>query len=298
MNTCVLGHLGHWGRKIYQRLLDNSFYQVVATVDLLNTDKGYGEFKTWEEIKKFSDFDDIKLVCIFTPPGSHYEIARDAIINGKHVICAKPLISTLEEIKELYVLADKYNVALLMEYTFLYNSAILKLKELLPLIGIPKLMHSRRMNWGKHQAYGVVADLIPHDISIAHYLFGELYGSVNISKNSSLYNQDFAHVFIKNGTPDIDLTLSWSGPTKDRELYIVGQKGILSVLWDSNIVEFMKIENQKEISREDFKYDNNDALTKEFEVFADLLRNNSYKEVMKQQQKTTELTCKIIEECK
>lgn len=296
MNTVILGHRGYWGQKILERLEKSENFNVIAKID--PTDYNVSSFHSWDIFKKHELFGETELVCIFTPPGSHYELAKEAIQNGKHVVCAKPIVSTANEINELYDLAFKNKVALLMDYTFEKNSAIHKLKECLPLIGNPKLMHSRRMNLGKHQDYGVVADLLPHDVSIAHFLFGELKGDAFIQSNSALCKKDFAHVFIKNKNPDIDVTLSWSCPIKDRELYIVGEKGILSVLWDSNIVEFIKIENQKEVSRDDFKYENSDALTKEFAEFADLLNNNNYQELMKSQQKTTDLICRFIEAAK
>ena len=296
MNTVVLGSAGAWGKKIVERLEKSSNYNLIAVVDPLDTN--VSTFHSWEVFKEHELFEETELVCIFTPPGSHYELAKDAILNGKHVICAKPIVSTYKEIKELYDLAEQRGVALLMEYTFLFNSAILKLKEFLPLIGTPKLMHSRRMNFGKHQEYGVVADLLPHDISIAHYLFGDLKGDAFVQSNSALGAKDFAHVFIKNKTPDIDVTLGWSSPKRDRELYIAGERGILSVLWDSNEVEFTKVHKQKEASREIFNYVNDDAITKEFEAFAELFKNNNYKETMKTQQKTTELICQFLETAK
>ena len=296
MNTAVLGGKGYWGSKVLKRLQENDKYNVIAEID--PNDNNVGSFHSWELFKKSELFGETELVCIFTPPGSHYDLAKDAIENGKHVICAKPVVSTYKEIKELYELAEKNKVALLMEYTYEYHPAIHKLKELLPLIGNPKLMVSRRLNFGKHQEHGVVADLLPHDISIAHFLFGDLSGDSFVQSNSSLYHKDFVHIFIKNKSPDIDVTLSWSSPVKDRELYIVGQRGILRVDWDNYKIAFDLVDNQKVAAHQTFEFSKDDAITKEFEVFAGLLENNNYKEVVKSQQRTTELVCQFIEAAK
>ena len=293
MKTALLGARGYWGQKIEKRLRENNFYELIATIDPHG-----GDFSFWEDFKKSDLFDQTELVCIFTPPDSHTHLTEDSIKNNKHVICAKPFVSSEREVAALYDLAKKNNVALLLDYTFAHNSAIHKLKELLPLIGAPKLLVSRRMNFGKYQDFGTITDLLPHDISIANFLFGDLSGKAYVSQNSAIYKQDFAHVFIKNGSPDLDLTFSWSCPIKDRELFVVGELGILRVGWDKNQIELTKIEKHQIVETRCFIYENKDALDTEFKVFSSAFVNNSFSVIMNKQQITSELMCKFIEACK
>jgi len=295
MNTVIVG-TGYWGQKILKRLEDNSFYNVIAKIDPV--DVNVSTFHSWDLFKKNELFEETELVCIFTPPDSHAEIARDALKNGKHVICAKPFVTQECDSRELYALAKKNKKALLIDYTFEFDQAIHKLKELLPLIGEPTLMTSHRLNFGKFQKCGALVDLLPHDISIANFLFGRISGEATISQSSALYGKDFAHVFIKNKTPNIDLTMSWISPVKNRDLLIVGERGILRVDWDNFKINFILIERQKQIASQTFTFENGDALTKEFAAFSNLLKSGNYKETMKSQQHTTEFVCQIIEATK
>lgn len=68
--------------------------------------KGYsGEYESFLE--------DMDAVYIATPHETHYDYAKRAIMNGKHVICEKPLALKKAEVEELFTLAEKNNVILM-----------------------------------------------------------------------------------------------------------------------------------------------------------------------------------------
>ncbi|GEK91146.1 Gfo/Idh/MocA family oxidoreductase [Alkalibacterium kapii] len=50
---------------------------------------------------------EIDLVVICTPPESHYELAKETLLNNKHVLVEKPFAETSEEAKELFDLAEE-----------------------------------------------------------------------------------------------------------------------------------------------------------------------------------------------
>ncbi|MEG0294537.1 Gfo/Idh/MocA family oxidoreductase [Enterococcus sp.] len=56
--------------------------------------------------------DAIELVVISTPPSSHYQLAKEALLKGKNVLVEKPFCDTTEEALELFALAEKSNLML------------------------------------------------------------------------------------------------------------------------------------------------------------------------------------------
>jgi len=65
----------------------------------------------------------VEAVVIATPPHTHYELAKRALLAGKHVLVEKPLTMSVETSEELVDLANKQNLVLMVGHTFLYNAA-------------------------------------------------------------------------------------------------------------------------------------------------------------------------------
>lgn len=59
------------------------------------------------ETRDVYEDDAIDLVVLSTPPHTHYELAKEALTHGKHVLVEKPFSETVEEAKELFDLAQK-----------------------------------------------------------------------------------------------------------------------------------------------------------------------------------------------
>src|SRR3954449_5056402 len=81
-----------------------------------------------------SDLDDVlgRLagVVIATPPGSHANIALQAIEAGQHVLVEKPLTTSVEDARTVVARARARGVHLMVGHTFEYNSAVWKLREI------------------------------------------------------------------------------------------------------------------------------------------------------------------------
>ena len=54
-------------------------------------------------------------VLVFTPDDTHFEIAREALNAGMHVLVAKPLVKTVQEHKALMALSEKKEKLLMLE---------------------------------------------------------------------------------------------------------------------------------------------------------------------------------------
>lgn len=55
------------------------------------------------------------VVIVFTPDDLHFEIASESVKRGCHVLIAKPIVKTVEEHRQLTVLAEEHGVLVAME---------------------------------------------------------------------------------------------------------------------------------------------------------------------------------------
>src|SRR5258708_18172776 len=125
-----------------------------------------------EEVIKAPDID---LVVIATPSFSHYELAKQAIAAGKHVLVMKPLTTRVDHAEELCALAERQGALLAGDHTFVFTGAVRRMKQLITdgEIGDLYYFDSVRINLGLIQTdVNVIWDLAPHDVSIMDYLIG------------------------------------------------------------------------------------------------------------------------------
>lgn len=176
---------------------------------------------------------DIDAVVIATPVFTHFAIAKQALLQGKHVLIEKPMTSSVQEADELINLASQKGLTLMADHTFLYTGAVQKMKEIIVAdgIGIPLYFDSSRINLGLFQPdINVLWDLAPHDISILTYLITESPESINATGISHTRNQIENIAYLTVNYPSnliAHFTCSWSSPVKVRQTLIGGDKKMI-----------------------------------------------------------------------
>src|SRR6266704_1422191 len=224
---------GYWGPKIARNLetLPHSMVTVVADSDArrlaslsVNQYQSW-VFKTTRAEDVFSS--DVDGVVIATPVRTHYHLAKEALLNGKHVLVEKPLTANVAEAEELISLAEKQRRVLMVGHTFEYSPAVNELRKLMQSGDLGKIycIEMERVNLGLFRSdINVIWDLAPHDVSILLYLLGK--------KPERIKVQAHAH-----------LQLSWLHPCKIRRVTIIGDMRMV-VYDDTNPVEMIKIYNK------------------------------------------------------
>jgi len=117
----------------------------------------------------------IDAIAIATPVSSHYELAMESLKAGKHVLVEKPLTMTSEQGIRLIDEAERRNLTLMVDHTFLYTGAVRKIKDLVDSNGVGEVYYydSVRVNLGLFQHdVNVIWDLAVHDLSIMDYVLG------------------------------------------------------------------------------------------------------------------------------
>jgi predicted dehydrogenase len=158
------GHLG----KIHLRLAESSpLYDLVGFYDpnqenaaLLSQEMGYKHFAHLAELIEAVD-----VVDIVTPTLAHFEVAKQAITQGKHVFIEKPITHTLEQAHELIELANTYGVLGQVGHVERFNPAF---KAALSALDQPMFIETHRLAEFNPRGTDVpvVLDLMIHDIDI------------------------------------------------------------------------------------------------------------------------------------
>ena len=190
--------------------------------------------------------DEVDAVIVATPTSTHYALALAALEGGKHVLCEKPLASTVGECDSLIEMAGARERILFTGHTFLFNPAVLRMGELIESGSLGRLLyaHTARTGLGpiRHDV-NALWDLAPHDLSILSHLFGEEPVSVSATGQSFLREgvEDvvFAQLRFADGAI-AGVHVSWLDPYKVRRVTAVGEERMV-VFDDVALDEKLKI---------------------------------------------------------
>jgi predicted dehydrogenase len=244
---------GYWGPKLARNLvsLPHAAVTMVADQDVnrlasLAVDQPLLKTTTLPEDVFRSDVDG---VIIATPVRTHYQLAKAALLHGKHVLVEKPLTADVAEAEELVDLAAQLQRVLMVGHTFEYNPAVNELRRLVQGGDLGKIycIEAERVNLGLFRSdINVIWDLAPHDISILLYLLGKKPERVKVQAHAHLqpHIHDIAHLdleFADRMTAHIHL--SWLHPCKVRRVTVIGDARMV-VYDDTNPAEMLKIYNK------------------------------------------------------
>jgi predicted dehydrogenase len=175
-------------------------------------------------------------VSVAVPTEFHYEVVKGLLEMGCNVLVEKPIAATLEQAWDLLNLADRYNRVLTVGHIERFNPAIIELKRRLDggELGQVFQVHARRVGPfpTRIQDVGVIKDLAIHDLDIMHYLTGSYVDRVYAEAKSTIH-QRCEDMFVgtlhfMDNTIGL-LEINWLTPTKIRELYVTGDRGMFRV---------------------------------------------------------------------
>jgi predicted dehydrogenase len=229
----VIG-FGYWGPKLVRNLseMPQARLACVADRDPQRLARVAAQYPTVETAASLGEIlrSDLDAVVIATPIRTHYQLARAALLAGKHVMVEKPLTATAAEAAELTELAELRGLALMVGHTFEYNPAIRALREIVASgeIGEVYYVDAARLNLGLFQPdINVLWDLAPHDISILMYVLQSAPIAVSARGSASITPgvHDVAYLELRfPGNILAHAHLSWLDPCKVRRVTVVGSK--------------------------------------------------------------------------
>jgi predicted dehydrogenase len=174
---------------------------------------------------------EVRGVVIATPAGTHFELAMEALRAGKHVFVEKPLATSVAEVDKLAQEAEARGVIIMVGHTFIYNSAVRYVKQLIDKgeLGDIRYIYSQRLNLGRIRSdIDALWNFAPHDISIIQYWLDDEQPLAVVRHGMD---------FIQTGIDDVvflglsypnkviaNIHVSWLDPQKTRKIVIVGSR--------------------------------------------------------------------------
>jgi predicted dehydrogenase len=240
----VIGY-GYWGPNVVRNLDQLDQVDVLQVCDLSasarqRAQKAFPDLEVTADPSALLSSPDIDAIAVVTPVWTHFEIARTALENGKHVFVEKPFTSNSAQAQELIELAEKKNLKIMVDHTFLFTGAVRKIRQLLEEDTLGKLYYydSTRVNLGLFQHdVNVIWDLAPHDLSIMDHLIQQRPEAIVATGQTHLNgHEDIA--FITLYFPDkiiAHINVNWLSPVKMRTTLIGGEKKML--VWNDLITD-------------------------------------------------------------
>lgn len=229
---------GYWGPKLARNFAAHRDASLVIAADLVQeradrVAESYSVPRATDDAQAVIDDPDVDLAVIATPAYTHFELVRDALDRGKHVLVMKPLTVSTEQAEELCDLADRKGVRLAVDHTFIFTGAVRKMKELVNADELGELYYfdSVRINLGVFQHdVNVLWDLAPHDVSIMDYLMTGLPDEVSAvaMSHGDSPTENIAYLTVRYDDTFLGhVHVNWLAPAKVRRTIVGGSKKML-----------------------------------------------------------------------
>ncbi len=241
---------GYWGPNIVRNFQGTPGASVRLICDLNprsleRARKAFPHIEATAHVQDVLTSPEIDAVAIITPVATHYPLSKQALEHGKHIFVEKPFTHSSAMARELIEIAERKNLKIMVDHTFLFTSAVRKIKELIDADSLGKLYYydSMRVNLGLFQTdVNVVWDLAPHDLSIMQYLLPQKPQAVVATGVDHVNGkEDVAYITVY--FPDniiAHFNVNWLSPVKVRTTLIGGEKKML--VWnDLEMDEKIKI---------------------------------------------------------
>jgi predicted dehydrogenase len=185
-------------------------------------------------------------VIIATPADTHFQLAKAALLAGKHVFVEKPLATKVAEVDELDRLARERKLVLMAGHTFIFNAAVRYVRKLIDSgdLGEIRYIYSQRLNLGRIRSdIDALWNFAPHDISIIQYWLSEP-DPISVSRIGMDFIQSGVEdvVFLNIKYPNkvmANIHVSWLDPQKVRKMIVVGSKKM--VVYDDMVEDKIAI---------------------------------------------------------
>lgn len=224
---------GYWGKNLVRNFSELGALKAICDEKPASVKQMQQLYPSCDFIYSFKDVlarKDIPAIVIATPAETHFELAHEALLTGKHVFVEKPLTLSEKDADNLIVLARKNNLILMVGHLLQYHPAFIKLKELASHgdFGRINYIYSHRLNLGKiRREENILWSFAPHDISMILSLAGEEPESVIATGGNYLHKKiadvTTTHLEFSSGLK-AHVFVSWLHPFKEQKLVVVGDK--------------------------------------------------------------------------
>ena len=224
-----VGHLGSLHARMYSEMEGVKLVGVVdnllSRAEEIAQEYGSLSFPTINHIPE-----EVEAVSVVVPTPEHYQVARELLERGYHLLVEKPFTQDILQAKELLRLAERNNLLVQVGHVERFNPAILAAEKV---IKEPRFIecHRQASFQPRGTEVGVVLDLMIHDLDIILHLVGspvvelEAVGVPVLSRFEDIAN---ARLKFKNGTI-ANVTASRISPERMRKIRIFQDDAYISL---------------------------------------------------------------------
>jgi UDP-2-acetamido-3-amino-2,3-dideoxy-glucuronate N-acetyltransferase len=224
---------GYWGRNLVRNFNNLGSLKLICDKNdtiLGNFRDDYPAVEACLAFNEVLNRPDIDGVAIATPAETHYRLAKEALLAGKHVYVEKPLVLQESEGEELIEMAQGHGLRLMVGHLLQYHPVFVRLKALAASgeLGRINYIYSHRLNLGKiRREENILWSFAPHDISMILALVGEEPESVVATGGNYLHKKiadvTTTHLEFPSGI-QAHIFVSWLHPFKEQKLVVVGDR--------------------------------------------------------------------------
>jgi UDP-2-acetamido-3-amino-2,3-dideoxy-glucuronate N-acetyltransferase len=231
-NIAVIG-AGYWGKNLIRNFFELDVLASISdksNLSLKEMKKLYPSCDFYTSLKDVIHNKNIKAIAIATPAETHFLLAREALLSGKHVFVEKPMTLIEKDATELIALAEKHHLTLMVGHLLQYHPVFVKLKQMVSggELGRINYIYSHRLNLGKiRREENILWSFAPHDISMILALAEDEPEKVMATGGNYLHKQiadvTTTHLEFSSGLK-AHIFVSWLHPFKDQKLVVVGDR--------------------------------------------------------------------------
>jgi predicted dehydrogenase len=192
--------------------------------------------RAYSDYRQLLDEQHPEAVTVSVPTIYHLDVAMEVIRRGIHLLIEKPIARTIDEGQEIITAARQAGVQLMIGHIERFNPAVIALKKHLSQGELGRVFQIDTHRHGPFPArindVGVVIDLAVHDLDIIRYitqaeivrLFAETEKRIH-----SAHEDLFTGLVRLSDSTIGTLSINWLTPTKIRELFVTGERGMFKV---------------------------------------------------------------------
>jgi predicted dehydrogenase len=237
VNIGVIGY-GYWGPNLVRNFSEIPRSQVIAVSDLrpemlAKVQARYPKIKVTTDCQELFTDPEIDAIAVATPVSSHFDLAWAALQANKHVLVEKPMTATSEQARKLIEEAERRQLTLMVDYSFVYTGAVRKIRALVEQKKLGDIYYydSVRVNLGLFQHdVDVIWDLAVHDLSIMDYVLTSSPTAVLATGMSHFPDQPeniaYLTLFFDNNLI-AHIHVNWLAPVKIRRTLFGGDQKMI-----------------------------------------------------------------------
>jgi len=238
LSLAIVG-VGRWGQNLARVFAAEPRCELRYVCDtdpstLARHGRRFGDATLCDSFERVLADPSVQAVAIASSAATHFEVARRALLAGKHVYVEKPMSMDFRQAQELARLVRQTGLKFMVGHLLEYHPCVQRLRGMIESgqLGDVYYIYSQRLNLGiVRKDENAWWSLAPHDISVACYLLGAEPESVSAHGQCFLQPGVEDVVFATLNFPDRRLAhihVSWLDPHKIRKTTIVGTKQMVT----------------------------------------------------------------------